>query len=85
MEVSKVEKILSSDRTVVQKNIMMMIYTLQVKGVVSSPKAISNGLNLNYANCAANLRTLMYANILICTGIGGRAGKEYTLNWEAIC
>lgn len=84
MELSKIEKILASNVTMVQKNILMMIYVLNEKGTISSPKNISIGLNINYANCAANLRALMYTDILKCTGIGGRAGKEYAVNWEVL-
>lgn len=84
MEVNKVEKILLSDVSFMQKNILMMIYTLSEKKERVTTGRISKCLNINYTNCASNLRTLMYADILISTGIGGRAGKEYSINWEGL-
>ena len=84
MEVDKVEKIMLSNQiTAIQKNILIMAYALMQKNERCTARNISDALGLNYANCASNLRTLMYADILKCEGLGGRAGKDYTVNWEA--
>lgn len=85
MELQKVEKIMCSNKlTIAQKNILMMLYTTKIKGCKTNARVLANELQMNYANVATNLRNATTDGILVVSGIGGRAGKEYSINWEVL-
>lgn len=85
MELQKVEKIMCSEKlTIAQKNILVMLYASKIKGGRTNAKVLADELQMNYANVATNLRNATINGILAVNGIGGRAGKEYNINWELL-
>ena len=61
-----------------------MLYATKIKGHKTNAKILAEELQMNYSNVTANLRNATTDGILVVNGIGGRAGKEYNINWEVL-